>query len=1172
MAQHSIGPRFVLLTLWAGLLSGQSSTGTVSGRVLDPSGQAVSAARVILIREDTLETRTFTTEPGGDFMFTSIQPGVYDLRVEAHGFRTLEKQGLALSASDHLSAGDLRLQIGSVSEAIQVTADVTAVQSVSSERSAVLDSNQVTNLMSRGRDVMALLVVLPGVVNDGEGNDSFGVFNSPAAISGTRGVYGGMNMDGISGNTRSGDHLDTPTNMDTVAEVKVLANTYQAEYGKGAGGIINIVTKSGKRNFFGTAYYYNRNEAFNANNFFSNRQGNRRGRYRYNTLGGNLGGPIYIPGRFNRDRQKLFFFFAQEYLPNQQPNGPRNYTVPTALERAGDFSQTYDKTGKLITITDPFNKAPFPGNVIPSNRIDPNMQKLLNIFPLPNYPGGIGADGRGFNYQIQDVLKRQGHNEFLRVDYNISPNVRALIRGSNGRTHNQGPASTVNRYSWMPDANVDYTLGFPTLGGTVTWIVTPTVVNEASIGWAGWTENQIYPAAWLAKLQRNKIGMTLGQLYPQANPLVLIPSVNFGGIDNAARTQWEGRFPMDDIADTWSFTDSVSKVQGNHTFKTGIQAEHVHYLFQQSGTNDNFAGSFLFQNDNNHPMNSGYAYSNALLGYFSTYTESTNRSQYSPVTPILEFYFQDSWRAAPRVTLDLGVRFTAALAQYMANDLCSTFLPSRYDPSKAPVMYQPALDSNKKRVARNPLTGELLPSAYIGQQVPGTGDLMNGIVKCGSPGYPRGLVDYKGILPAPRLGFAWDVTGDGKTAIRGGFGTNYNPRNGSGIMGDLSTNPPIVYNPVQRYGSTADFLTVTGTLSPSGFSHVLDRNNRPPRVFNISLGIQRNVGFHTVVDVAYVGSFGRHIGQTTDINMLPYGTRFLPSSLDATNGNKPFTDDYLRPYPGYGSIKWLSFDGNSSYHSMQVHVQRRFSRGLQFGAAWTWSKAMAYSDGDQGAVSTYVSRREFDYGLASYDRTHVLALNYLWNVPRLSRVIQNPFVRAAFDGWQISGITRFQSGAPLSLGTLSTGNLDGSLDLTGGGDGWRAVMLSNPVLPKDKRTVEQYFNVAAFAPPGVGGPAPKNLQDVVRILALGNTPSTFGRGPGLNNWNLSLFKNIPIREKSYVQFRAEAYNAFNHTQFSSVNTTPKWNYTTGAITAAQFGQVTAARDPRIMQFALRLNF
>src|SRR5215831_6649841 len=321
--------RFLFLSiatcaLFTRLLTAQSTTGTIDGRVLDQTGQAIPGATVTLTRQETGDIRTFTTEPTGEFVFTSIQPGNYDLSVKAQGFKAFDKKGIALSASDHISAGDLKLQVGSVSESVEVTADTATVQIVSSERSAVLDSTQVTNLMSRGRDVMALLVILPGVVNDGEGNDSFGVFNSPAAISGTRGVYGGMNMDGISGNTRSGDHLDTPTNMDTIAEVKVLANTYQAEYGKGAGGIINLVTKSGKRDFFGTAYYYNRNDAFNANNFFSNRQGNQRGRYRYNTVGGNIGGPVYIPGKFNRDRQKLFFFFAQEYLPNQTPNGPRN--------------------------------------------------------------------------------------------------------------------------------------------------------------------------------------------------------------------------------------------------------------------------------------------------------------------------------------------------------------------------------------------------------------------------------------------------------------------------------------------------------------------------------------------------------------------------------------------------------------------------------------------------------------------------------------------------------------------------------------------------------------------------------------------------------------------------------------------------------------------------------
>src|SRR5215510_1920913 len=364
--QHLFIFFFAMWTFFSGLLAPQSTTGTINGRVLDETSQPISGATITLTRRDTGDLRTFTTESTGEFVFTSIQPGVYDLSARAQGFKLFEKKGLALSASDHLSAGDLKLQVGSVSEAVEVTAETANVQSVSSERSAVLDSTQVTNLMSRGRDVMALLAILPGVVDSDEGSDALGVFNAPDSVSGTRGIYSAMNVDGVSGNVRSGDHIDNPINMDAVAEVKVLMNSYQAEYGKGSGAIINVVSKTGTRTLHGAAYDYVRNDHFNANTFFRNRQNLPRGEYRYNTFGSNLGGPVAL-GSFNRGRDKLFFFSSQEWLHNVQPNGPRNYTVPTAAERAGNFSQSIDVNSlRPITIRDPQTGAAFPGNIIPA--------------------------------------------------------------------------------------------------------------------------------------------------------------------------------------------------------------------------------------------------------------------------------------------------------------------------------------------------------------------------------------------------------------------------------------------------------------------------------------------------------------------------------------------------------------------------------------------------------------------------------------------------------------------------------------------------------------------------------------------------------------------------------------------------------------------------------------
>jgi len=497
-------------------------------------------------------------------------------------------------------------------------------------------------------------------------------------------------------------------------------------------------------------------------------------------------------------------------------------------------------------------------------------------------------------------------------------------------------------------------------------------------------------------------------------------------------------------------------------------------------------------------------------------------------------------------------------------------VPGLYDPAKAPALYRPGKDAQGNRVAIDPTCASCPAKApiYIGLIVPGSGDMQNGLVTSNTPGYPRGLVDYQGILPAPRLGFAWNATGDHKTAVRGGFGMNYNPRNGPGLLGDTTSNPPTIYNPIQYYGNTATFLQVGNYQGPSDVSQSLNRKNVPAKAYNASIGVQREVGWDTVVDIAYVGSFGRDIGQQHDVNQVPYGARFLPENQDPTTG-KPLNDNFFRPYQGYGSIQLVTFEGKTTYHSMQTQVTHRFSHGVQFGVAWTWAKATDYTDGDQGTVAAHVSPDVWNFGLASYDRTHVVAINYVLDLPGVRKFTDNAVLHHIFDDWQLAGTTRFVGGAPLYWNTntsvtsnpsnygFGTSGLSDGVDLVGGGDGWRPVVVGNATLPSGQRTVDHWFNTAAFARPAQG--------------SYGNAGPVVARGPGIDNWNMSLFKNIKTGGHSSLQFRAEAYNVFNHTQFNLVNTVVKFD-AQGNQVNGDFGRVTTARDPRIMQFALRLQF
>ena len=872
-----------------------------------------------------------------------------------------------------------------------------------------------------------------------------------------RNNYNALTIDGISGNTARGSNAQSPINLDAISEVKVFANSYPAEIGPSASGAILIATKSGTQSFHGGVYYYNRNEVFNANNFINNRQDIARQRYRYNTVGEDLGGPIYIPGHFNTSKQKLFFFFSQEIDPNQTPIPVSDFTVPTALERQGNFSQSYKNATSIYTVKDPSTGSPFPGNIVPTSRFDPNSSKLLGVFPLPNITN-TAITKYAYNFQVAGTEDTPVHQEILKVDYNASDKMKWWFRASGFKSDSSGLNSAAIDNKWGPTP-VDYQRTMPNLGANMTYVFSPTLINEATFGMNLWTETQVLTKSALAAYQRTSYGINIPQTYPAQNPLGLLPAMSFGGISDAASITYDGRFPMVDDSTSYTFKDTISKIWSTHLFKAGFQFQHALYnQYHQAGSNA-FPGAFAFGTDSSNPLDSGYAYANALLGNYDTYNETTNRVDYAPITTIMEWFVQDKWRVTSRLTVDIGVRFTDALPLSPNNDNAANFIPYLFNPAQAPVLYRPAV-VNGQKVTINPLTGAVVLPVYAGLIVPGSGNLTNGIIQPNT----QGLSACDGIQQRHPSGAALRLR-LGCVRRREDFrsrrsGNLLYQSAGRRNAGNLFFNPPAIYNPTAYYGTVATAANTTGLLSPSSFSRDIDPHGKTNTAYQANLGIQRDIGWQTVVDVAYVGSFGRHLGENTQLNEVPFGAEFLPQNQNPQT-NTPLNDNYFRPYPGYGNIPQQIFVGNSSYHSLQVQAHRRFSRGIYFGVVYTRSKAMDYAEGDSTtsvAVPTYLNRVTYDYGVAGYDRPNILTFHFLYDVPRLSRLVPNKIVGAVFDGWQISDITSFISGAPSTISMTTSP----SVNFTGGGDPTRALMVGNP---KGPQTFDEWFNVAAFAEP-----------------------------------------------------------------------------------------------------------
>jgi hypothetical protein len=1159
----------------------QDTTGTITGTVSDEQGQPLQGATVTVIHEGTLATRTATTDGRGAFQVTTLPPGLYTVRVEMQNFRTFERTRNVLSPSDRLSLGTLRLGVG-LGESVVVEASGTQVNSEDSQHSGLITAQQIDQIQVKGRDVTTLMRLVPGVRYEDTVEslgESFGTL--VPNVGGQRRNWNTIMVDGVLGNeVGQTDRMAQQINLDAVGEVKVLLNTYRAEYGRGGGAQIQIVSKGGDADYRGNAYYYGRHEKFNANNFFNNAAGRPRALYRYNTWGFNFSGPV--PGLNKGSDKKVFFYYGIEAPLTQRPGPLRSYRMPTEAERRGDFSQTRDLNGALIAIRDPLTGQNFPGNIVPASRINPNGRALLNMLPLPNVSGNLG-----YNFQSQETADNPKVNNIVRLDWRPSASDSLYFTYKDWWSDQRGSEVTAGpaKWGWF---NTHYLNTDRGASLNYTKIIRSNLINDAAAGVRRQSE-QFHPVEesdW-SRLRRADNGYTLGQLY-DVNPVGALPKAIFnvpsaGGVEQPNFT-YENRL-VGDGGTGWvvSFRDNLTWIKGSHTFKGGLYLEQLRNTEGLGGVGAGpWAGQFTFNNDAANPLDTRYAFSNALLGVFREYTEVDTLPEVNARRFLAEWYVQDTWRASRRLTLDYGVRFLW-YKPWSTSLPAATFVPDRYDPARAPRLYQPARINNQN-VAHDPVTGQVLPNIYVGAFVPGSGDITNGMVTRDDPDYPEGFRDNQGIHLEPRVGFAYDLDGNGKTALHASAGLYHNAHITARSMDQSANNPPAVFTPVVYYGSMDTLLGAPAARRPSNvFS--LERDAQTPSSYNWSLGVQREIGWGTVIDLTYVGNVTRHLELATNINVVPDRAKFVnenPQNANPQNPATPKPDTFLRPYLGYEDIVLRSNHGTSNYNGLQVQLNRRYSRGFQFALAYTYAKALGVADDDEQQFSSVRPLLEWHYAPLAGTQTHTLVINYTWDLPRASKLADNAAVRFLFDNWQLSGENAFASGdwTPVFMTTVDNFDFTGG---TGGnaGDAGGGVRVVRPVLVGSPDTGGNLKpgESGSWVDPGVFA-RPTGRGDT------GNAARYVFRGPGISNWNLSLFKNFPLgNTHRRLQFRVEAYNLLNHTQFGpapganvstatggqGVDNTVRFD-AAGRQVNANFGKATSARNARIIQGSLRLSF
>jgi hypothetical protein len=1162
--------------------SAQGLTGQISGVVTDSGGGVMPGATVTVKNVGTNLVREAVTGADGAFVITNLLAGTFDLTVTVQGFKPYEQKGIVLGATERLALRTIALEIGGLSEVVSVAAESVKVQTTSGERSATITAAQIEDVGLRGRDFMGSLKVLPGVI-DTSARDAPG-WGSVGSMSINGQTSFNFSYDGVTNkDTGSNSGNYAAPALDSIAEVKVQASNFQAEYGRSSGATITVVTKSGTRDFHGTVAYYKRNEKFNTNSWDRRRQCDagqlascEKAPYRFDNTAWTIGGPVLVPGTgVNKNRDKLFFFFSQDLLPRNDPGTLQLSTMPTALERAGDFSQTVDSQGRRVWIKDPLLAAQglacnvnsggpgcFPDNKIPANRINPIGQQMLGLFPLPNATDPSGS--RQYNYTYQNELEKPRNDQVTRVDWNINRDTTFYTRVQwgnevNSRGYNAflGAGTGNGGNAGWPQFNTSYEVGSLSLVSTLLHTLSSSTVLEFTYG-RNWAEQLVshVDQASLDQNDRRVVLNGLGQFFPSANPQYLVPQISYGGTNALPNTRGVGvadRYPFNAKNIIQNFSTNISKIAGRHNMKAGVFFEHTARPAPRAAV---FNGNFNFDGNTSNPFDTNLGFANALLGSINTYTESTAKPYAEGRFNQFEGFVQDNWRLNSRLTLDFGVRFYYIGPTYVASQDVSYFDNGVWTSNQAPQLYQPVCPNNAAtcsgavRQARNPLTGEILNNTYIGKLVAGTGDFYNGMVVTKQTVY-----DGKGLLPAPRLGFAWDVFGDGKTSVRGGWGIFFD-RYQDDIILSLVEQPPLMDTRTTSFTTIPQLQNSQLIQSPRGV-FAFDEF-KAPTVYNWSIGVQHALPWNLIADVAYVGNAGRNQPVTRQINDLPYGTQLQPQNADPTNSGQPIAMDYLRPYRGYGTIGVRDWIGYNDYHSIQVGVNRRFAQGFAFGASYTGMKRKAITLFDPFLNEADNKARNYTY---QNSRPHTFVINYNYEFPNVSNHWDNLFARLALDGWQVSGVTIFQSQNRAGFTYAFTGAPTN--DLSGNGYTRRVTLTCDPNLPSSERTFDRQFRTECISPGG--GPNDP--------WYMGTSTLDEYNPPGYVNHDITFFKNFAIGQNT-LQFRAELYNAFNTTQYEGVDTSAVFNYATGQQTDTNFGRITGVRanSNRVIQLGVRFRF